>query len=125
MNNIVGLLLIWCLGLSLGGFFFVGLWWTIQKSMRSAYPASWFFISMLVRMTVTITGFYLVVRYVGAYEKANASWLHLLICLFGFISARLIVSNVISRVASKLDKPVNREIVTKHLSSSEDSQHAP
>tara|TARA_R110000737_G_scaffold93541_2_gene126893 strand:+ start:31403 stop:31810 length:408 start_codon:yes stop_codon:yes gene_type:complete len=135
MDNIVGLLLVWFIGLALGCFFFVGLWWTVQKSMRSVHPASWFLISMLVRMAVTITGFYSVVIYVGTNEvgindvgtseMVNASWLRLLFCLLGFICARFIISNVISRRASRLDKPVKPEIATEQYNSPEGSQHAP
>lgn len=130
MSNIADLLFIWLIGLALGYIFFAGLWWTVKKSLHSSNPASWLLISMLVRMAVTITGFYLVVTYVGnnevgSSEMVNTSWLRLLTCLLGFICARLVISKVISRVVSKettkVDRQVNRVIATDNIHSSEGS----
>lgn len=121
MSDTVNLMLIWCLGLALGGFFFVGLWWTVQKSIRSAHPAWWLLSSLLVRMTVTIAGFYLVV----SHEMANASLLRLLICLFGFICARLITARVVAKMTARLDTPVQQVAAIEQHNPHEGSQHAP
>ena len=40
--------------------FFGGLWWTVRKSLVSSQPAVWVFCSLLLRMGVTMTGFYFV-----------------------------------------------------------------
>jgi F1F0 ATPase subunit 2 len=69
-------------GLLLGAFFFGGLWWTVQKLATSKRPALWVIGSFLLRMGVTMTGFYVV---------AAGDWQRLLWCLLGFIMARLVV----------------------------------
>ncbi|MGC1460022.1 MAG: ATP synthase subunit I [Steroidobacteraceae bacterium] len=70
-------------GLLLGGFFFGGLWWTVSRGMASARPALWFLGSLLLRMGVTMAGFYVLGR---------EDWRRWLLCLAGFISARLIMN---------------------------------
>ncbi len=67
-------------GLLLGAIFFGGLWWTVRKSVASRHPALWVFGSLLLRTSVTLTGFYLFGR---------AHWQSLLMCLLGFVLARL------------------------------------
>ena len=69
-------------GLLLGAFFFGGLWWTVNKGVSSDRPALWFFVSMLLRMCVTLAGFYFVGR---------EDWRRWLLCLLGFVLARLVV----------------------------------
>ncbi len=82
MNETFGLMLTLVTGLLLGGIFFGGLWWTVQKGLSSQWSAFWFLGSLLLRTGITLTGFYLV---------ANGHWERLLMCLPGFIIARLIV----------------------------------
>jgi F1F0 ATPase subunit 2 len=79
MNNI---LLSGLAGLLLGAFFFGGLWWTVQKLATSTRPVLWVTGSFLLRMGLTMTGFYFV---------AAGDWQRLLGCLTGFIIARLLV----------------------------------
>jgi F1F0 ATPase subunit 2 len=83
INDILPLLFAWGIGVLLGAIFFGGLWWTVRKSLSSERPASWIFASLLLRMGVTLTGFYLV---------ADGQWQRLLLCLLGFIMARLVVT---------------------------------
>jgi F1F0 ATPase subunit 2 len=73
----------WTAGALLGGFFFGGLWWTIRKGLMSGWAAAWFLGSFLVRMTVTLAGLYVV--------YAN-HWQRLVLCLVGFVMARLLVT---------------------------------
>ena len=82
MNDTLMLILAWVVGVWLGAIFFGGLWWTVRKGVSSKNPALWFFGSMLLRMSVTLTGFYLVGR---------GHWERLLLCLLGFVMARLAV----------------------------------
>jgi F1F0 ATPase subunit 2 len=82
MSEPLNLLIALLAGLVLGGMFFGGLWWTIQKAVDSRSPAIWFLGSLLLRMSVTLAGFYLVAR---------SQWEGLLACLLGFIVARTIV----------------------------------
>ena len=46
-------------GVALGGFFFGGLWWTLQRTLRSAHVVSWQLASLLVRNAVALGGFWL------------------------------------------------------------------
>ncbi len=82
MNDTLTLVLAWLAGGALGAFFFGGLWWTVQKSLASTRPALWVFGSLLLRMGVTMTGFYFV---------AGDSWQRMLSCLVGVVMARQIV----------------------------------
>ena len=66
----------------LGAIFFGGLWWTVRKSLSSQRPALWVFGSLMLRIGITMAGFYFV---------AGGHWERLLLCLLGFIMARLAV----------------------------------
>jgi F1F0 ATPase subunit 2 len=69
-------------GLLLGAFFFGGLWWTVIRAVSSQRPALWFFGSMLLRVSITLAGFYFVGR---------ENWKRWLLCLLGFVLARFVV----------------------------------
>ena len=86
MNETLGLVLPLVTGVLLGTIFFGGLWWTVRKSVSSHQPALWFFGSMLLRTGLALAGFYFVAR--GHWEK-------LVVCLLGFVAARLIVARLI------------------------------
>ena len=85
MNDTLALMWAWFAGMALGAFFFGGLWWTIRKSLSSAKPALWVLGSLLLRMGVTMTGFYLV---------SGLDWRRLLSCLIGFVVARQLVTRL-------------------------------
>jgi F1F0 ATPase subunit 2 len=72
-------------GLLIGGMFFGGLWWTVRKALTAKHPALWFLVSLLLRVIITMIGFYLV---------ADGQAKRLAACLGGFIIARLIVTQV-------------------------------
>ena len=72
-------------GVGLGAVFFGGLLWTVRKGVSSKQPALWFFSSLVLRTGITLVGFYFVGR--GHGER-------LLVCLLGFIVARLIVTRL-------------------------------
>jgi F1F0 ATPase subunit 2 len=69
-------------GFLLGAVFFGGLSWTVRKGVSSQNPALWFFCSLVLRMSIALTGFYFVGR---------GHWERLLLCLLGFVLARLLV----------------------------------
>ena len=69
-------------GLLLGAVFFGGLWWTVIRAVSSQRPALWFSGSMLLRMSITLVGFYFV---------GGENWKRWLLCLIGFVLARLVV----------------------------------
>lgn len=83
MNETLILLLALVAGWGLGAIFFGGLWWTVSRGVSSPYPARWFLGSLLLRMSIVLTGFYFV---------AGAQWQRLLLCLLGFLMARLVVT---------------------------------
>jgi F1F0 ATPase subunit 2 len=83
MNETLTLALAWLSGWVLGAIFFGGLWWTVRKGLSSQYPAVWFFSSMLLRMSFALAGFYFIGR---------GHWQRLLLCLLGFVMARLLVT---------------------------------
>jgi len=83
MNEILTLALAWMAGMVLGAIFFGGLWWTVRKGVSSKQPAYWFFISLLLRMSITLAGFYFIGR---------GQWQRLLLCLLGFVVGRLVVT---------------------------------
>jgi F1F0 ATPase subunit 2 len=72
-------------GLLLGAIFFGGLWWTIRRGVSSERPAAWFAGSLLLRLSVTVAGFYFV---------AGGDAKRLLLCLVGFVVARLVVTRL-------------------------------
>lgn len=86
MNEMVIQLLTFAVGFLLGVFFFGGLWWTLNSAVTSVQPAVLILGSLLVRMTVTLTGFYLV---------GSEHWERWLLCLLGFVLARIVVKSLI------------------------------
>lgn len=83
MTETLSLLLALVTGISLGAIFFGGLWWTVQKGVSSNQPALWFLGSLLLRTCLALAGFYFVAR---------GRWERLLLCLLGFVAARLVVT---------------------------------
>ncbi len=91
MNETLSLALALVTGVLLGAIFFGGLWWTVQKGVSSKRPALWFFGSLLLRTSIALAGFYFIAR---------GHWERLLVCLLGFVMARLIVTRL-TRAAEK------------------------
>ena len=95
MNETLTLGLVWLSGGALGAIFFCGLWWTVRKATASEQPASWFLGSLILRMSFALAGFYFV---------SNGDWKRLLLCLLGFVMARLVVT-WITRPSKKQNHP--------------------
>jgi len=53
-------------GVGLGAVFFGGLWWTVRGCTSYKQPALWFFGSLLLRMGITLAGFYVVSNHHGS-----------------------------------------------------------
>jgi len=83
MTETLSLMLALVTGISLGAMFFGGLWWTVQKGVSSKQPALWFLGSLLLRTCLALAGFHFVAR---------GRWERLLLCLLGFVAARLVVT---------------------------------
>ena len=91
MNEALTLVLALVAGVLLGAIFFGALWWTVQKGVSSKRSALWFFGSLLLRTSIALAGFYFIAR---------GHWERLLVCLLGFVIARLIVTRL-TRAAKK------------------------
>jgi F1F0 ATPase subunit 2 len=83
INETLTLMLALVTGVLLGVMFFGGLWWTVQKVISSKWSALWFFGSLLLRTSIALSGFYFI---------AHGHWERLMVCLFGFIIARFIIT---------------------------------
>jgi F1F0 ATPase subunit 2 len=83
MNELVQIVMVLIAGMLLGVLFFGGLWWTVQRGLSARQPALWFGASLLLRTVIVLAGFYIV---------AGTDWKRLMVCLFGFIFARLIMT---------------------------------
>lgn len=75
-------------GVGLGIIFYGVLWWTVRRGVTARRPARWFVGSLLVRLSVVGTGFYLV---------GHGNWQRLVACLLGFILARILVLMVTAK----------------------------
>jgi F1F0 ATPase subunit 2 len=100
MSDILALAPALAAGALLGAFFFGGLWWTVQKGVASESPAIWFLGSLLLRTGVALAGFYLV---------SQGHWSKLVACLLGFLIARFVVVNWLTRAPTKESTPLERE----------------
>lgn len=85
MNDLLAVVLAFLAGAGLGAIFFGGLWWTIRKGLTSERPALWFTGSMLLRTGIVLGGFYFV---------SDGQWQRLMICLFGFLMARVAITRL-------------------------------
>ena len=103
MTEVWSLVLALVTGVLLGGVFFGGLWWTVSRMASSHRPALLLFGSLLLRTSVALGGFYLIGR---------GHWERLLVCLVGFVIARILVT-LLTRVA---EKPTYLEQAARHAS---------
>jgi F1F0 ATPase subunit 2 len=69
-------------GAGLGVFYFLGLWWTVQKLPSARSPALLSLASFAVRTAVVLTGFYFIM---------GGQWERLMACLVGFVGARIVL----------------------------------
>ena len=97
MNDTLTLVRAWVAGGMLGTIFFGGLWWTVRTSVSSKQPAPWFFGSLLLRTGMAMAGFYFV---------SGGHWERLLLCLLGFLMARLAVTWLTRLSAEHQTRPV-------------------
>jgi len=80
-------------GLALGLFYFGGLWLTVRKISCSRRPGLLMFGSFVVRLLVTLCGFYLVMD--GSLERVLA-------CLAGFLVMRFVLTRFVKRDETSL-----------------------
>jgi F1F0 ATPase subunit 2 len=65
--------------------FFGGLLVTVRKSLTSNAPALWFSVSLGLRMSIALAGFYFV---------SDGRWERAALCLAGFVVARIAVARL-------------------------------
>lgn len=90
MSEVVDLLFIILIGFGLGTMFFYGLWKTICKITTAKAPILWLLVSMILRISITVIGFYLVALF-----QSNGQLKRLLLCLFGFLLARFVITKIV------------------------------
>jgi F1F0 ATPase subunit 2 len=73
-------------GVLLGMIFYGGLWWTVRRSVSSKTMSVWLIGSFPFRAIIAVGGFYLVSR---------GDWRSLLLCLLGFLIARICVTRLL------------------------------
>jgi F1F0 ATPase subunit 2 len=83
MSDMLAALAATASGFALGGFFYGGLWWTVRHAVEFRRPALALVGSAVVRMGVALVGFYL---------TAGGEWSRMLLCLLGFLLARVAVT---------------------------------
>ncbi len=89
-------------GILLGAVFFGGLWWTVRNGMSSRRPGLWFIGSLLLRVGIVMTGFYLLLGLPGE------SWKISLAGLLGFFIARLAATRFVAAGKSGPKHPERR-----------------
>ena len=104
MNETLIFTAMWVAGVILGTIFFGGLWLTVQKGVSSIQPSVWFLLSLIIRMGITVAGFYYL---------SHGRWQRLLPIVIGFFTARFIIT----RIIGKPDKQIT--------STSKGNRHAP
>ena len=99
MGELLALSVSLAAGLVLGAIFFGGLWWTVVRAISSKHPAMWLLVSKLLRMGVILGGFYVV---------GGGRWQRWLMCLSGFVLARVVAWRR-ARLPTRSLKPLSRE----------------
>lgn len=85
VNDILLLLLAGVAGAALGLVFFGGLWYTVRRLLKSSRPLLLLVVSFVVRTSLTLSGFYLLI------SGQSSDWKHLLAALVGFFLVRVLL----------------------------------
>jgi F1F0 ATPase subunit 2 len=91
MSDATRLILPFIAGTALGTFYFTGLWFTVRNLPDSERPLALVFWSFMVRASVAVAGFYMVM---------NGRWEQLAAALLGFLFMREILIRRLGRKAS-------------------------
>jgi len=78
-----------CVGVALGLFHFGGLWLTLRRLPRARHPAAMALGGFVLRTVLTVGVLVLMVR--------GGRWQRLLLCVAGFVIARLVLVGVVRR----------------------------
>lgn len=69
-------------GVALGAIYFAGLWLTTRAVPVMQQPTLWFLVSFVLRMSVVLAGFYVVM---------GGRWERLVACMVGFLLVRMLL----------------------------------
>jgi F1F0 ATPase subunit 2 len=83
--DVLSLLVAFLAGIGLGSFYFGALWLTVRRLPTARRPFLLTFFSFLVRLGVTMLGFYLAM---------GGHWERLLVCLLGFVGMRNVLTHI-------------------------------
>ena len=89
--DIEGWLIALASGSAIGLFYFMGLWWTLQRLPERSRPGLWILSSYLIRTSVTVFAFYVVM---------GGHWQRLLMSLAGFAAVRMVLARRLRPVNS-------------------------
>lgn len=90
-----------CAGLLVGGLYFIGLWWTVNRIPHARQPFNLYVVSLIIRLTVVLAAVYGLLTY--------SRWPQLVAWLAGFVAARLLLIHHARRALSPA--PSHREAV--------------
>jgi F1F0 ATPase subunit 2 len=93
MKDNLFLVLVFIAGIALGLLFFGGLWFTVKKITTAKKPSLLFLGSFFLRFGITIFGFYFF---------SSGRWQSFLVCLLGFITARVLIIHITKSGKEKL-----------------------
>jgi F1F0 ATPase subunit 2 len=101
MVNFGELVIVFLIGIGLGLGYFLGLWWTVRRAMRSRYPHRWLIGSAAVRLVLLLLAFWVLM---------DGHWENLVAALLGFWVARMLLKHYLKPVREAARR--NREMST-------------
>ncbi len=93
MDDNLILLLALVSGFAIGAFLFGGLWFTVTRIVDSIIPAVWVVVCFFAHVSVTWIGYRCI---------SSGDLQRLLICVLGFIAARIFVMHYTKRIDEKV-----------------------
>ncbi|SEN46074.1 ATP synthase subunit I [Nitrosomonas marina] len=82
MHELLILIALFTGGMVLGVVYFSGLWFTVRHVKNGEHPAFWLILSLILRMALLLTAFYLILSF--------GHWKELLVVLAGFVFLRIL-----------------------------------
>lgn len=104
----MGIALAFAAGIGIGGFYFTGLWWTVQRLPRVRHPGAWMTASFLVRAGLCLPAFY---------GLLQVGWPLLPSTLAGFILVRMVATHRLKPAAAAAAESESRRMQETHVRS--------
>ena len=98
-RHTMGFLATILVGCLLAGIYFGGLWWTVRCLPDARRPWLWYFGSLLVRLALVLSGFWIVI--------AHGDWPLLAACFLGFVGLRTVLVHFLGYSATN-SSPVEK-----------------